>query len=154
MKTKLGQEASIDPTRYNPFMLTPTILRTLMVCFLQFYQVSFTAACLLVFLIAASAAKSLQSCPTLCGPIDGSPPGFPVPGILQARTQEKSPEVLHGKLKSSESQVISGYDKLFSLDKIIEGIIVTSLQKLCILTSKGLENLAKKAVSLKVSDLT
>ena len=33
-------------------------------------------------------AKSLQSCPTLCDPMDGSPPGFPVPGILQARTLE------------------------------------------------------------------
>ena len=37
---------------------------------------------------AAAAAKSLQLCPTLCNPIDGSPPGFPVPGILQARTLE------------------------------------------------------------------
>ena len=37
---------------------------------------------------AAAAAKSLQSCPTLCNPIDGSPPGFPVPGILQARILE------------------------------------------------------------------
>ena len=37
---------------------------------------------------AAAAAKSLQLCPTLCGPTDGSPPGFPVPGILQARTLE------------------------------------------------------------------
>ena len=37
---------------------------------------------------AAVAAKSLQSCPTLCDPIDGSPPGSPVPGILQARTLE------------------------------------------------------------------
>ena len=36
----------------------------------------------------ATAAKSLQSCPTLCDPIDGSPPGSPVPGILQARTLE------------------------------------------------------------------
>ena len=35
---------------------------------------------------AAAAAKSLQSCLTLCDPIDGSPPGSPVPGILQART--------------------------------------------------------------------
>ena len=34
------------------------------------------------------AAKSLQSCSTLCDPVDGSPPGFPVPGILQARTLE------------------------------------------------------------------
>ena len=38
---------------------------------------------------AAAAAKSLQSCSTLCDPIDGSPPGFPVPGILQARTLER-----------------------------------------------------------------
>ena len=37
---------------------------------------------------AAATAKSLQSCPTLCDPIDGSPPGFPIPGILQARTLE------------------------------------------------------------------
>ena len=37
---------------------------------------------------AAAAAKSLQSCLTLCGPIDSSPPGSPVPGILQARTLE------------------------------------------------------------------
>ena len=37
---------------------------------------------------ATAAAKSLQSCPTLCDPRDGSPPGFPVPGILQARTLE------------------------------------------------------------------
>ena len=37
---------------------------------------------------AAATAKSLQSCPTLCDPIDGSPPGSPVPGILQARTLE------------------------------------------------------------------
>ena len=37
---------------------------------------------------AAAAAKSLQSCPTMCDPIDGSPPGSPVPGILQARTPE------------------------------------------------------------------
>ena len=43
----------------------------------------------LYFLAAATAAvKSLQSCPTLCDPIDGSPPGSPVPGILQARVLE------------------------------------------------------------------
>ena len=39
--------------------------------------------------LAAAAAKSLQSCPTLCDPIDGSLPGFPVPGILQARILER-----------------------------------------------------------------
>ena len=47
----------------------------------NWYSFSDTAA-------AAAAAKSLQSCPTLCNPIDGSPPSSPVPGILQARTLE------------------------------------------------------------------
>ena len=42
----------------------------------------------LQWLYAAAAAKSLQLCPTQCDPIDGSPPGSPVPGILQARTLE------------------------------------------------------------------
>ena len=51
-----------------------------------FYQkiVSFTNK----ILQFAAAAKSLQSCPTLCDPIDGSPPGSAVPGILQARVLE------------------------------------------------------------------
>ena len=40
------------------------------------------------FLSSAAAANSLQSCPTLCDPIDGSPPGSPIPGILQAKTLE------------------------------------------------------------------
>ena len=39
-------------------------------------------------MVTAAAAKSLQSCPTLCDPRDSSPPGSPVPGILQARTLE------------------------------------------------------------------
>ena len=43
---------------------------------------------LLISATAAAAAKSHQSCPTLCDPIDGSPQGSPVPGILQARTLE------------------------------------------------------------------
>jgi len=43
---------------------------------------------LLASAAAAAAAKLLQSCPTLCNSIDGSPPGSPVPGILQARTLE------------------------------------------------------------------
>ena len=41
-----------------------------------------------LLVVAATAAKSLQSCPTLFDPTDGSPPGSPVPGILQARTLE------------------------------------------------------------------
>jgi len=43
---------------------------------------------LFTMVVAAAAAKSLQSCPTLCNPIDGSPPGSSVPGILQARVLE------------------------------------------------------------------
>jgi len=43
----------------------------------------------LLKLYVATAAKSLQSCPTLCDPIDSSSPGSPVPGILQARTLER-----------------------------------------------------------------
>ena len=48
----------------------------------------FMASVSLVSYIAAAADKSLQSCLTLCNPIDDSPPGSPVSGILQARTQE------------------------------------------------------------------
>ena len=56
-------------------------------------HLSFTASgpltqLVLLFPAAAAAAKSLQSCLTLCDPIDGSPPGSPVPGILQTRTLE------------------------------------------------------------------
>ena len=46
---------------------------------------------------AAAAAASLQSCPTLCDPIDGSPPGSPVPGILQARVLEWGAIAFSGK---------------------------------------------------------
>ena len=56
-----------------------------------------------LFNAAAAAAKSLQSCLTLCNPIDGSPPGSPVPGILQARTLEwvaiSFPNALKWKVK-------------------------------------------------------
>ena len=61
---------------------------------LSVWLISFvTAACHLTCGSAASsasiaAAKSLQSCLTLCDPIDSSPPGSPIPGILQARTLE------------------------------------------------------------------
>ena len=47
---------------------------------------------------AAAAAKLLQSCPTLCDPIDGSPPGSPILGILQARTLEWGAIVPSGSL--------------------------------------------------------
>ena len=47
-----------------------------------------TAGKIIALIAAAAAAKLLQSCPTLCDPIDGSPLGASVPGILQARTVE------------------------------------------------------------------
>ena len=54
------------------------------------YTICFYSLTLLIQNTAAAvAAKSLQSCPTLCDPIDGSPPGSPVPGILQARALER-----------------------------------------------------------------
>ena len=49
---------------------------------------------------AAATAASLQSCPTLCNPIDGSPPGFPIPGILQARILFASELDIHYVVKS------------------------------------------------------
>ena len=54
-------------------------------CSLKFWKNTWLKEYVMLF---AAAAKSLQSCPTLCDPIDGSPPGSPVPGILQARTLE------------------------------------------------------------------
>ena len=50
----------------------------------------------------AAAAKSLQLCPTLCDPIDSSPPGSPVPGILQARTLEWVAISLYNELLRSD----------------------------------------------------
>ena len=52
------------------------------------YLVKEVTKIILINCTAAAAAKSLQSCPTLCDPMDGSPPGSLVPGILQARTME------------------------------------------------------------------
>ena len=73
-------DLEIDPT----VMLTPITNTVYTRIFTE------TTKCLAKELLAAAAAaaKSLQSCPTLCDPIDGSPPGSPVPGILQARTLE------------------------------------------------------------------
>ena len=56
-------------------------------------------------LLIVAAAKSLQSCLTLCDPIDGSPPGSPVPGILQARTLECCHFLLQCLKMKSESEV-------------------------------------------------
>ena len=70
----------------NP-LLNPRSFKFIPLFFLQdFYDISSNILNQLVS--TAAAAKSLQSCPTLCDPIDGSPPGSPFPGILQARTLE------------------------------------------------------------------
>ena len=53
-----------------------------------YLQITWGGPCDAYWVAAAAAAKSLQSCQTLCDPRDGSPPGSPVPGILQARTLE------------------------------------------------------------------
>ena len=68
---------------FSFFVLEGILLKCIFIyfLFLWLHQV-------LVVACAAAAAKSLQSCPTLCNPRDGSPPGSPVPGILQARTLE------------------------------------------------------------------
>ena len=57
------------------------------------------------YVAAAAVAKSLQLCPTLCDPIDGRPPGSPVPGILQARTLEWLHFLLQHMKVKSESEV-------------------------------------------------
>ena len=62
------------------YMLRYSLLEPLMFLYILLYTSQDFAA--------AAAAKSLQSCPTRCDPIDGSPPGSPVPGTLQARTLE------------------------------------------------------------------
>ena len=61
-----------------------------MALFSSFLWLSNIPLCIyvLIFAATATAAKSLQSCPTLCDPTDGSPPGSPILGILQARTLE------------------------------------------------------------------
>ena len=57
-------------------------------CSLIYFYTIFNLITIIRLIPAAAAAKSLQSCPTLCDPTDGSPPGSPVAGILQARALE------------------------------------------------------------------
>ena len=61
---------------------------------------------------AAAAAKSLQLCPTLCDPIDGSPAGSPIPGILQARRRVGCHFLLQCMKVKSESEVAQSYPTL------------------------------------------
>ena len=70
------------------------------------FSCSLPGKLLLTLHAAAAAAKLLQSCPTLCNPIDGSPPGSAIPGILQARTPEWAASLTQ-KVTSSESFSLS-----------------------------------------------
>ena len=80
---RLTSIESVMPSNHlilrHPLLLLPPILPSIRV---------FSNESTLCTRWSAAAAKSLQLCPTLCDPIDGSPPGSPVPGILQARTLE------------------------------------------------------------------
>ena len=67
---------------------------------------------------AAAAAKLLQSCPALCDPIDGSPPGSPIPGILQARTLDIT---LNQDIKKLEDFYGTTYLGIWNLIAILEG---------------------------------
>ena len=71
-----SQALPAEPTAHTPWQLLKSSCKGLHMTDTQF------------LLSAAAAAKLLQSCPTLCNSIDGSPPGSPVPGTLQARTLE------------------------------------------------------------------
>ena len=78
---------------FNLLFETHTVLQeSKLISYYTFLKLWLHAVCLIhswfMLLLAAAAANSLQLCPTLCHPIYGSPPGSPVPGILQARTLE------------------------------------------------------------------
>ena len=118
---------------------------------------------------AAAAAKSLQSCPTLCNPIDGSPPGSTVPGILQARTLEwvaiaeqrgsiySIEKVKHEQRKPEKRIVVNvGNFKLFqnfsttSSDRAPS--IILSLPCLCLSSSGSFFSIYKTCPSLLCSN--
>ena len=70
---------------------------------------------------AAAAAKSLQSCPTLCDPIDSSPPGSPIPGILQARTLEWVAISFSNNLPAAAAKSLQLCPTLLLLEKQVFG---------------------------------
>ena len=118
---------------------------------------------------AAAAAKSLQSCPTLCNPIDGSPPGSAVPGILQARTLERVAiaeprgsiysieKVKHEQRKSGKRIVVNvGNFKLFqnfsTTSSDTAPSIILFLPCLCLSSSGSFFSIYKPCPSLPCSD--
>ena len=71
-----------------PHCLGILVRKHIIICTRVYFWALYSIALCIHLYAAAAAAKSLQSCPTLCDPIDGSPPGSPVLGIFQARTLE------------------------------------------------------------------
>ena len=90
---RLCPDSSLLATQYMTLTILPYYLcfyfcRTIRFLWSTFHVFICRLEFLFCKLSAAAAANSHQSCPTLCNPIDGSPPGSPIPGILQARTLE------------------------------------------------------------------
>ena len=79
-------EVTVTTDRFKQKMLLKKASHSLEINIRRLVQLNPTIMSLYIMGAAAATAKSLQSCPTLCDPIDGSPTGSPVPGILQART--------------------------------------------------------------------
>ena len=73
---------------HNSYFLWSNFLRRVKLLAIWYFIISFKEPILAFITTAAAAAKLFQSCPTLCDPIDGSPPGSAIPGILQTRTLE------------------------------------------------------------------
>ena len=94
----ISSNVSFKTYKFSVLIICPLVWVGCLSLLLLFCYFQFLLLCLLVFVLrfemplcwvhAAAAAKSLQLCPTLCNPRDGSPPGSPVPGTLQARTLE------------------------------------------------------------------
>ena len=105
---------------------------------------------------AAAAAKSLQLCPTLCDPIDGSPPGSPIPGILQARTLEQVAISFSNAWKWKVKVTQSCPTLCDPMDYTVHGILQARiLEWVAIPFFKGLPNPGIKPVSpvLQVNSL-
>ena len=91
-------EVTVTTDRFKQKMLLKKASHSLEINIRRLVQLNPTIMSLYIMGAAAATTKSLQSCPTLCDPIDGSPTGSPVPGILQARTPLGLGEVKLGRL--------------------------------------------------------
>ena len=89
-KNYVSNKKQISPSQGNEQLLVHTNFKKYLLQLKKFsiWKMQVSSCHEFILFSAAAAAKSLQSCLTLCNPIDGSPPGSPIPGILQARTLE------------------------------------------------------------------